>query len=146
MELLADWECLLPWPHPAVIVERTHSRGCIFPTAQDALNVVDVSVMHLAAEKNVNAAACVQDGTADARDQSKRVQYDNSDLLGDAFAPFSTENFCRLCKAAMALLNKLAGDASADGIFFKDAVVVNALRELCDGLCRENCVLCKQSL
>ena len=74
------------------------------------------------------------------------AQYENSDPLGYAFVPLSTETFGRLGKPAMALLNKLAECASASGVVFKDGFVVNALCELSVGLCRGNCVLYKRSL
>ena len=48
----------------------------------------------------------------------------------------STETFGRLGKPAMALLNRLSEYALAGDIVFKDAVVVNALREFYVGSCR----------
>ena len=112
---------------------------------QDAINVVDVSVVHPAASTYVNAAARAEGSAAAVRDHAKRAQYENSDPLGYAFVPLSTETFGRLGKPAMALLNKLAECASASGVV-KDGFVVNSLRELSVGLCRGNCVLYKRSL
>ena len=80
---------------------------------------------------------------AAVRDQVKRVQYENSDLLGYAFVPMT---FGRLGKPAMALLNKLAECALSGGVVFKDGCVVIALRELSFGLCRGNCMLYNRSL
>ena len=78
---------------------------------------------------------------------AKRAQYENSDLLGYAFVPLSTETFGRLGKPAMALLNKLAECASAGGVVFMDGFVVNALCELSVGLCRgQLCVVQAQSV
>ena len=94
----------------------------------------------------VNAAARAEGSAAAVRDHAKRAQYENSDPLGYAFVPLSTESFGRLGKPAMALLNKLAQCASACGVVFKDGFFVNALRELSVGLCRGNCVLYKRSL
>lgn len=130
----------------AAIANRPESRGDILLALQDALTVVDVSVVHPAASTYVNAAARAEGSAAAVRDHAKRAQYENSDPLGYAFVPLSTETFGRLGKPAMALLNKLAECASASGVVFKDGFVVNALRELSVGLCRGNCVLYKRSL
>ena len=67
----------------------------------DALTVVDVSVVHLAAATCGNAAARAEGRAAAVSDQAKRV-------LGYEFVPLSTETFGRLGKPAMALLNDLA--------------------------------------
>ena len=60
---------------------------------------------------------------AAGRDHAKRAQYENSDPLGYAFVPLSTETFGRLGKPAMALLNKLADCALATGFVFKDGLL-----------------------
>ena len=62
-------------------------------------------------------------------------------LHAHACVPLSTETFGRLDNAAMALLNKLAGCASASAFVFKDGLVVNASRELSVRLFRGNCVM-----
>ena len=112
---------------------------------QDALTVVDVSVVHPAASTYVNAAARAGGSAAAVRDHAS-AKYENSDSLGFAFVPLSAQTFGRLGIPAMALLNKLAECASASGVVFKDGFAVNALRELSVGLCRGNCVLYKCSL
>ena len=132
--------------HTAAIANRPESRGDILSALQDALTVVDVSVVHPAAATQVNVAARADGSAAAVRDHAKRAQYENSDPLRCACVPLSTETFGRLGKPAMALQNKLAERASASGVVFKDDVVGNALRELSVGLCRGNFVLCKCSL
>ena len=53
-------------------------------------------MVHLAAATYVNAAAGAGGSAAAVRDHAKRAQYENSDLLGYAFGPLSTETFGRL--------------------------------------------------
>ena len=113
---------------------------------QDALTVLDVSVVHPASSTYVNAVARAEGSAAALRDQAKRAQYENSDPLGYAFVPLSTEILGRLGKPAMALLNKIAECASSSGVVSKDAFVVFNLRELSVGQCGGNCVMYKRSL
>ena len=113
----------------AAITNRPKLRGDDLLALQDALNVVDVSVLHPAAVTCVNAAASAEGSAAAVRDQAKRAHHENSGSLGYGFAQLSTESFSWLGKPAMALLNKLAECASAGGVVFKDGLPYqNAIR------------------
>ena len=105
---------------------------------QDALTVVNVSVVHPTAATYVNAAACTEASAAACRDQAKRVRCENSDSLGYAFVLWPTKTFGRLSKPAMALLNNLVGYTSARGVVFKYVFAVTDLHNHSVGLCKGN--------
>ena len=60
----------------AAIANRPESQEGILLALQDALSVVDVSVVHPAAAACVNTAACVKGTAAAVGDQAKHVQYE----------------------------------------------------------------------
>ena len=120
------------------IANRPESQGHVLLALQDALTVVNVSVVHPTAATYVNAAACTEGSAAAIREQAKRVRCESSDTLGYAFVLRSTKTFGRLSKPAMALLNNLVGYASAPGVVFKDVFAVNDLHNHSVGLCKGN--------
>ena len=78
-----------------------------------------------------------------SRDQAQLLQYENSDALGYAFVALPTVTFGRPRKPTMALQDKQAECASADGFAFKDGRFFDVLRKLSVGLCRGNCMMYK---
>ena len=67
-------------------MNKLESRGDILLALQDALTVVDVSVVHPAASTYFYACAHAEGSAAAVRDQAKHVQYDYLDSLGYAFS------------------------------------------------------------
>ena len=103
---------------------------------QDALTVVDVSVVHPAAVTYVNAATRTKGSAATVGDLAKHVQYETSDLFGNVFVLFSLDTFDRRGKLAIALLNKPLQCASAGGVrCFQGCFCFECLHRRFVGLC-----------
>ena len=65
--------CPLQGSQSAAIANRLESWGDILLALQDALTVVDVSVVHPVAAAYVNAAACAEDSVVDVRDRANMI-------------------------------------------------------------------------
>ena len=121
--------------------QRHEARGDILLVMPDALTVVDVSVIHPAADTNLPASALGAGHAAAKRDTEKRTRYQVDDPTGYAFIPLSTETYGRLGKPALALLKRLSSVACETRSVHQDDFIDNALRELSIGLCRGNAVM-----
>ena len=118
--------------------QRDESRGDILMVMPDALQVVDISVIHPAAISHRDTAAAAAGNAAAKRDREKRHRYQLADPTGYAFTPFSVESFGRLGKPAMAMLKQLADNAGSAGSVRTDDFITNALREISVALVRGN--------
>ena len=104
----------------------------------DKLLVIDISVIHPAAESYRHGAETTAGHAAAARDRQKRTRYQQADPTGYDFSPFSVESFGRLGQPAMALLKKLADVAASTNSVHAEDFITNALRELSVALIRGN--------
>ena len=151
--------CPLRGSQSAAIVNIPQSRGDILLALQDALTVVDISVVHPAAATYGNAAICTEGSAAAVRYHTKSAQYENSDPFGYAYVPLSTKTFGRLGKPGMALMKKFIDCASAGGVVFKEDLLsmlcVNSLsgcvgqmcavqaQSVCSSSCKRQCFPCR---
>lgn len=118
--------------------QRDESRGDILMVMPDALQVVDISVIHPAASSHRDTAAAAAGNAAAKRDREKRQRYQLADPTGYAFTPFSVESYGRLGKPAMAILKQLADNAGSAGSVRTGDFITNALREISVALVRGN--------
>ena len=129
----------------AARAQRDESRGDILMVMPDTLLVVDISVIHPAAETYRHGAATTAGHAAAARDRQKRTRYQQADPTGYDFSPFSVESFGRLGQPAMALLKKLADVAASTNSVHAEDFITNALRELSVALIRGNHLVYRRS-
>ena len=114
-------------------------RGDALLVMPEGVLVVDVSVVHPAAETYVQVAANTDGAAAEVRGARKVAKYVCSQAGGGyAFEPIIVETYGRVGEPAHKLLKRLAGIAAQSGKVDKEAFMANTLKEMSVGLCRGN--------
>jgi hypothetical protein len=118
--------------------ERMKARGDILIITDEGRKVLDVSVIHAAAESYYARAAAADGAAAALREGEKTVQYARQGDQGFAFWPFVLESYGRLGKKAWDVINALASLAAERGNVSKRAFKRSLLQEVSVALCCGN--------